>query len=48
MTEPAAQLGASFLRVFGTIVFDPKNVIVWLDGAAAKSRQGPPEPAKVK
>jgi hypothetical protein len=48
MTEPAAQLGASFLRLFGTIVFDPKNATVWLDGAAVKSRQGAREPAKVK
>jgi len=36
MAEPAAQLGASFLRLFGTIVFDPKNATVWLEGAAAK------------
>jgi hypothetical protein len=36
MAEPAAQLGASFLRLFGTTVFDPKNATVWLEGAAAK------------
>ena len=48
MTEPAAQLGASFLRLFGTIVFDPKNATVWLDGAAVRSRQRAREPAKVK
>jgi hypothetical protein len=47
MTEPAAQLGASFLRLFGTVVFDPKNGTVWLDGAV-KSRQGAPDPARVR
>jgi hypothetical protein len=30
MTAPAAQLGASFLQLFGAIVFDPKSGIVWL------------------
>ena len=30
MTEPAAQLGASFLHLFGTVVFDPKSGVVWL------------------
>lgn len=30
MTAPAAQLGASFLRLFGTAVFDPKSGVVWL------------------
>ena len=43
MTEPAAQLGASFLRAFGTIVFDPKNATVWLGGGAKA-----PEPAKAR
>jgi hypothetical protein len=37
MAEPAAQLGASFLQLFGTIVFDPKNATVWLGGAAGQS-----------
>ena len=32
MTAPAAQLGASFLQTFGTVVFDPKSETVWLDG----------------
>jgi len=32
MATPAAQLGASFLQLFGTIVFDPKNETVWLKG----------------
>jgi hypothetical protein len=36
MTEPAAQLGASFLQMFGTVVFDPKSGTVWLEGAAGK------------
>jgi hypothetical protein len=30
MTTPAAQLGASFLALFGTVVFDPKSQTVWL------------------
>ncbi len=34
MTEPAAQLGASFLGLFGEVVFDPRNATVWLGGAA--------------
>jgi hypothetical protein len=37
MTEPAAQLGASFLELFDTIVFDPKNATVWLNVAASQS-----------
>ncbi len=48
MTEPAAQLGASFLRLFGVIVFDPKNATVWLDGAAGRSPGEAAEPAKGK
>jgi hypothetical protein len=32
LPEPAAQLGASFLRLFGTVIFDPKAARVWLDG----------------
>jgi len=31
MSEPAAQLGASFLGLFRAIVFDPKSKTVWLD-----------------
>jgi hypothetical protein len=42
MTEPAAQLGASFLPLFSTIVFDPKNATVWLDSAVGKRRQATP------
>ena len=42
MAEPAAQLGASFLRLFGTVVFDPKNTTVWLDGAAVKTPAAAP------
>ncbi len=30
MTAPAAQLGASFLQLFDTAVFDPKSGMVWL------------------
>ena len=33
MPEPAAQLGASFLSLFGDVIFDPKNTIVWLGGS---------------
>ena len=32
MAEPAAQLGASFLGLFGEVIFDPKNTTVWLGG----------------
>ena len=36
MAEPAAQLGALFLRLFGTVVFDPKNATLWLgDGGGS-------------
>ncbi len=48
MAEPAAQLGASFLRLFGTVVFDPKNATVWLDGGAGKSQGEAAGEAKVK
>ena len=48
MIEPAAQLGASFLGLFRTIVFDPKNATVWVGGVAVKSQEAPPDPAKVK
>jgi hypothetical protein len=30
MKEPAAQLGASFLSLFGAVIFDPRNTTVWL------------------
>ena len=30
LAEPAAQLGASFLGLFGNVIFDPKNTTVWL------------------
>jgi hypothetical protein len=33
LPEPAAQLGASFLRLFGAVIFDPKTATVWLDRA---------------
>jgi hypothetical protein len=32
MSEPAAQLGASFLQLFHTVIFDPKSATVWLGG----------------
>jgi hypothetical protein len=32
MKEPAAQLGASFINLFGTVIFDPRNTTVWLGG----------------
>jgi hypothetical protein len=35
MAAPAAQLGASFLKVFRTVVFDPAGETVWLEGPAA-------------
>ena len=34
MSEPAAQLGASFLDLFGTTIFDPKAGTVWVRGDA--------------
>jgi len=33
LPEPAAQLGASFLSLFGAVIFDPKTTTVWLGGA---------------
>jgi hypothetical protein len=30
MTVPAAQLGASFLRAFGTTIFMPSTSTVWI------------------
>jgi hypothetical protein len=38
MKAPAAQVGASFLKLFGTIVFDPKSATVWLGGAEGRER----------
>jgi hypothetical protein len=38
MRMPAAQIGASFLTAFRTVVFDPKSERVWLDGGKANSR----------
>ena len=39
MQQPAAQLGASFLRDFATIIFDPFSRQVWMDGSrSAPSR----------
>lgn len=36
MKIPAAQLGASFLRTFGTVVFDPGSETVWLKSEAGE------------
>jgi hypothetical protein len=33
LREPAAQLGASFLRLFSAVIFDPETATVWLDAA---------------
>ena len=30
LAEPAAQIGASFLRAFGTTVFNPKREEIWI------------------
>ena len=30
MNVPAAQLGASFLQLFETVIFDPRSGAVWL------------------
>ena len=48
MTEPAAQLGASFLELFDTVVFDPMNATVWLNGAAGWSDSETAGAAKMK
>ena len=32
LSTPAAQLGASFLRTFGTVIFDPTSETVWVEG----------------
>ncbi len=39
MSTPAAQLGASFLKLFGTIVFDPKSATIWLAGAGKRGSE---------
>ncbi len=38
MAEPAAQLGASFLSLFGAVIFDPGNTTVWLGGGRRAPR----------
>jgi hypothetical protein len=48
MTEPAAQLGASFLELFDTIVFDPKNAIVWFAAAGARASGEAPSSAEAR
>jgi hypothetical protein len=40
MSAPAAQLGASFLQIFGTAVFDPKSGVVWLGTPGRQSTIG--------
>jgi hypothetical protein len=40
MPEPAAQLGASFLSLFGDVIFDPKNTTVWLGGPRSGDSAG--------
>ena len=40
MAEPAAQLGASFLGLFGDVIFDPRNATVWLGGGRGETRPG--------
>ena len=41
MPDPAAQLGASFLSLFGDVIFDPKNTTVWLGGPRSGDGVGP-------
>lgn len=41
MTVPAAQLGASFLQAFGTVIFDPRSEIVWLKADAKVAQAAP-------
>jgi hypothetical protein len=40
MKEPSAQLDASFLNLFGAVIFDPGNTTVWL-GDAREPWAGP-------
>ena len=39
MAEPAAQLGASFLGLFGEVIFDPMNATVWLSSSPERGRR---------
>jgi hypothetical protein len=39
ITEPAAQLGASFLGLFGEVIFDPRTATVWLGSPGAADGQ---------
>jgi hypothetical protein len=41
LPERAAQLGASFLRLFGAVIFDPRTATVWLDGRGDGPRTSP-------
>ena len=42
LPEPAAQLGASFLRLFRTVIFDPRTATVWLAGKPRTSKTANP------
>lgn len=42
MNVPAAQLGASFLKIFGAVVFDPRAETVWLEGGAKERQSATP------
>ena len=42
LPEPAAQLGASLLRLFRTVIFDPRTATVWLAGKARTSKTANP------
>jgi hypothetical protein len=46
MSDPAAQLGASFLKIFGAIVFDPKGETVWLKGDGKERQPDTPPGAR--
>jgi hypothetical protein len=38
MPDPAAQLGASFLRLFTAVIFDPYSETVWVEGSGSSGR----------
>jgi len=42
MAVPAAQLGASFLKSFGTVIFDPKSETIWFEGDATEQKLASP------
>jgi hypothetical protein len=46
INAPAAQLGASFLKIFGAVVFDPRGENVWLKGDGKERQSDTPPGAR--